>query len=402
MVINSEIHAVGGSTYDRPILNTMEDMKRHIFVPLSAGIKGFVFWQYRPERATLEAPAWGLTDLAGNDTPWLIAAKKIAKAVLDNADVILNHTPHAKIGVINSQKGQLFDFCVRPGAQWYVQSVKGAHAMLRAAGYAVDIVSEQQIDPEFLTRYKVLYDPFPYLKDSRSCRILKDWVAGGGTLIAEGCFGGYSYDDGLHTIEQPGFGFEEVFGAKECRVTTVSAFHNAYGNWMGDSEQDILPVIKEGKVYHGFQFYQALQPTGGEVLASFEDGTAAIVANRYGKGKGIWIGTLIAYPYEKGYRNNLQLISELVRNGSEVLPEVTADRLNTVASALVSDEGQLFVVDNSSDTDNVTIQTQRIKVNGNTLVNILTGEEIPVVMQNGCATAKLPVKAGSIEAYRVK
>jgi len=402
MVINSEIHAVGGSTYDRPKLNNMEDMKRHIFVPLSAGIKGFVFWQYRPERLGLESPAWGLTDLAGNDTPWLIATEKIAKAVLDNADVILNHTPHAEIGVINSQKGQLFDFCVRPGAQWYIQSVKGAHAMLRAAGYAVDIVSEQQITPEFLSRYKVLYDPFPYYKDGAACQILKDWVANGGTLIAESCFGGYSYDDGLHTIEQPGFGFSEVFGAKEHRITTVSAFHNAYGNWMGDTEQDLLPIFKDGQTYQGFHFYQALMPETAKTVASFEDGTSAIVANSYGKGTGIWIGTLVACPYEKGHLENLKLISDLVKTYSDVLPELTTDRLNTVASALVSEEGQLFVVDNSSDTDGVTIQAQRIRVSGDTLVNILTGEEIPIALKEGLPTAVLPIKAGTIDAYRVK
>lgn len=402
MVINSEIHAVGGSTYDRPKLNNIEDMKRHIFVPLSAGIKGFVFWQYRPERLGLESPAWGLTDLAGNDTPWLIATEKIARAVLDNADVILDHAPHAQVGVINSQKGQLFDFCVRPGAQWYIKSVKGAHAMLRAAGYAVDIVSEQQITPEFLSRYKVLYDPFPYYKDSASCQVLKDWVANGGTLIAESCFGGYSADDGLHTIEQPGFGFAEVFGAKEYRVTTVSAFHNAYGNWQGDTDQDLLPIIKDGKTYQGFHFYQALMPEGGKTVASFEDGTAAIVANSYGKGTGIWIGSLAACPYEDGHLENLQLISDLVRTYSDALPELTTDRLHTVVSALVSENGQLFVVDNSSETDNVKIQAQRIAVCGDTLVNILTGEEIAICTEDGLPTAVLPVKAGCIEAYRVK
>ena len=52
--------------------------------------------------------------------------------------------------------------------------------------------------------------------------------------------------------------------------------------------------------YAGFHFYQALQPTSGQVLAAFEDGSAAIVANRFGRGCGIWIGSLAAYPYKQG------------------------------------------------------------------------------------------------------
>lgn len=402
MVINSEIHAVGGTTYDRPKINTMEDMKRHIFAPLAAGIKGFLFWQYRPERLGLESPAWGLTDMKGGDTPWLSAAEKIAEAVEKNADVILDSCPHAQVGVLNSQRAQLFDFCVKPGGDWYIQSVKGAHAMLRAAGYAVDVVGDLQMTAEFLSRYKVLYDPFPYFKDEATCRILEDWVASGGTLIAESCFGGYSGTDGMHSLEQPGFGFEKVFGARELQVTTAAKFSNAYGSsWAQQQENDLLPITKEGKTYQGFHFYQALEPTEGNVLATFPDGSAAIVSNAFGKGTGVWIGSLLACAYEKGCKENVRLVSELVHGCSEALPELTTDRLNTVASVLNADCGQLVLVDNQSDSDGVCIQTQRIRLQGHRLVNILSGEEISLLQQDGALTAKLSVQAGTIEAYRV-
>ncbi len=401
MVINSEIHAVGGSTYDRPKLNDMEDMKRHIFAPLSAGIKGFLFWQYRPERLGLESPAWGLTDLAGGDTPWLLATEKIAAAVQENAQVILGAQRHPEVGVLNSQRGQLFDFCVRPGAQWYVSSVKGAHAMLRAAGYAVDVVGDLQMTSAFLSRYKVLYDPFPYYKDGETCRILREWVAAGGTLIAECCFGGYSYDDGLHSITMPGFGFEDVFGANELRVTTAASFNNAY-DWAATGDKNLVPVQKDGKTYQGFHFYQAIQPKSAQVLASFADGSAAIVANNYGKGKAVWIGSLLACAYEKGCKENTDLLADLVHSCSDTLPELITDRLNTVASALCSNVGQMVVVDNRSASDNVTVQAKRISLSGSVLVNIITGEETPIQTVDGYPTVQLPVKAGCIDAYRVK
>ena len=403
MVLNSEIHAIGGTTYDRPKLNGMKEMKRHIYGPLAQGIKGFLFWQYRPERLSLEAPAWGLTDLAGNTTPWLDATEQLAAAVQRNADVVLGAGPHAQAAVINSQRGQLFDFCARTGGQWYMRSVMGAYAMFRAAGHEADVIGDLQMTPEFLAKYKVLYDPFPYYKDEKTCAVVKDWVANGGTLIAESCFGGFSYDDGLHTIEQPGFGFAEVFGAKELRVTTADNFTNAYGSsWAESSGKGMLRLTMNGQDYAGFHFYQALQPTTGSVLATFEDGSAAIVANRFGKGCGIWIGSLAAYPFEKGEKKNAGLLAALLRDHSELTAPLATDRLFTLALDLTAPAGQLIVVDNQTDTDGVTVQAVGLALRGSVLCDLLTGEEYPVTEQDGVPTVQLPVAAGGIEAYRVK
>lgn len=403
MVINSEIHAVGGTTYDRPKLNTMEDMKRHIFEPLSAGIKGFLFWQYRPERLGLESPAWGLTDMKGNDTPWLKATEAIAAAIQRHADVILDSEPNAQVAVLNSQRMQLFDFCVRPGGDWYIQAVKGAHAMLRAAGYAVEVVGDLLMTPEHLSRYKVLYDPFPYFKDEKTCRILRDWVAAGGTLIAECCFGQYSADDGMNTLDQPGFSFDEVFGSRELRVTTAAKFLNAYGSsWSAGESQDLLSFTMGDKTYHGFHFYQAIAPTQSQVLATFDDGTAAITANHFGKGTAVWIGTLPANAYERGCRENVYLISQLVHTQAGLSPTLRTDRLQTVASLLNADFGQLVVVDNRTETDGVTLTASADTLKGSMLVNILTDESTPVIFDGGTCTAALPVHAGCIDAYRLQ
>lgn len=406
MVINSEIHAVGGSTYARPKLNTLEDMKRHLFLPLSLGIKGFVFWQYRPERLGLESPAWGLTDLEGNSTPWLEAAVQINNALQANAGVILNAArPNAKVAVLNSQRAQLFDFCVDQRSMMYIKSVKGAHAMLRAGGYAVDVVGDCQISEEYLSRYQVIYDPFPYYKDVRSCRILQNWVAAGGTLIAESCFGGYSDDDGLHTMAQPGFGFDQVFEAKEDRVTTASSFQNAYDKeWATENaDSNLLDLDFSGKIYKGYYFYQTMDPKGAKVLASFRDGSPAAVCGQYGKGKALWIGSLMAYAYEAaGQKENARLCAQLISDYSSVRPEMDTLEEDTLCTVLTAPEGQLLVADNLSKGSTVTIRAQGTGLMGRKLVNILTHEEIPIQEDQGVQTAALPVPPGSIEVYAVR
>lgn len=404
-VINAEIHAVGGSTYDRPKLNGLEDMKRHLFLPLGMGIQGFLFWQYRPERLGLESPAWGLTDLEGKPTPWLEAAARIHRALLPYTNVILHAArQEARVAVVNSQKAQLFDFCVDPGAMLYIRSVKGAHAMLRAAGFAVDVVGDRQISPENLAKYRVIYDPFPYYKDERTCQILRDWVENGGTLIAEACFGGYSDDDGLHTMAQPGFGFEQVFGAREACATTASHFHNAYAaQWSTESaDGNLLALHFGGETYRGYRFYQSMEPRGAQVLATFADGAPAAVCGQHGKGRAIWMGSLLACAYEMGCRENARLCARLAAGYSGARPPVTTLEEGGLCSVLDAPEGQLLVVENQAQEAGVSIVAEHLRLRGQTLADILTGEEIPIQRTPRGQTARLPVRAGGIEVYAVR
>lgn len=378
MVINAEIHAVGGSTYQRPVINDLHSMKRHIFQPLAQGIKGFVFWQYRPERLGLESPAWGLTDLEGNPTPWLEAAAEINRALQARADLILHSAPSPTgVGILNSQRAQLFDFCVSRADGWYIASVKGALSMLRAAGYNPEIVSDLQMTDEHLARYRVLYDPFPYYKDAASCAALRRWVENGGTLIAEGPFGAYSDDDGLHTVRQPGFGFDEVFGAQEERVTTASSFQNAYDKeWSSEHDQNLLDIRGELPA-RGFHFYEALHPTTGAAAASFADGRAACVVNRCGKGTAIALGSLLAIAYERnGAKENAAFVARLIQKYAEVFPLFeTPDGVRI--DALCAPEGQLLVVDNGTKSGEVVFRPHTQKLCGARLRNIMTGEVFP-------------------------
>ncbi|MBP5233982.1 MAG: beta-galactosidase trimerization domain-containing protein [Planctomycetes bacterium] len=422
MVINSEIHAMGGSTYERPAPLSLEDVKRHVYLPLSLGIKGFLFWQYRPERLGLESPAWGLTDLEGNMTPWLEAAVKVNAALQENAAVILNASrPRAQVAVLNSKRSQLFDFCVDHRRQMYVYSVKGAYAMSRSRGYATDVVGEAQMTPAFLARYSVLYDPFPYYKDAKTCAVLRQWVENGGTLVAECCFGGYSDDDGLHTTRQPGFGFDKVFGAVEGQATTASHFQNAYGEeWpQAGAAADVVDIVARGaalgapadETYKGCCFYQSIRPTSANcaVIATFRDGAAAAVCAQYGRGRAIWLGSLVALAYERlGKVENARFLDRLIASFSPVRPEFATSDDRVVCAALSAPEGCLLAVDNQSSRADVAISCDRARLNGAVLKNILGGDAFPIVTvagdaggQGSRARVDLAIRPGGIEVFKV-
>lgn len=56
---NVESHINGGGITTHQAMLGMDDLL-HDFIPqIGLGIKGFLFWQYRPEVLGIEAPAWG-------------------------------------------------------------------------------------------------------------------------------------------------------------------------------------------------------------------------------------------------------------------------------------------------------------------------------------------------------
>ncbi len=89
----------------------------------------------------------------------------------------------------------------------------------------------------------------------------------------------------------PGFGLDRIFGAKEKLIRPTDAARIVM-------EPGVLAASPAA--VNGAAFEEELEPTtGARVLGRFADGTAAIVENASGKGKGILIGSFLALGYQK-------------------------------------------------------------------------------------------------------
>lgn len=341
-VISSEIHAVGGTTFGRPIQPDLKILKRHILIPLSRGIKGFCFWQYRPERIGIESPAWGLTNTDGTPSEWLTMSSEINRKLQKHKDAILSSEPEkADVAVVNSLAGQIFCYCADGSGDKYCNSVIGAFDMLHNAGYRCDIVSPDRLTEEGFDGYKLIYLPFPYYLDGRFAEALKKWVNNGGCLISEAFFGGYSADDGLHSTKTPGFGFTEVFGVTEGRVMTASQFRNAYSEkWSADSDSASVPFTCGDKELSGYYFSEGLIPDTAEPVAYFADGVPAVTVNRYGKGIAVMAGTLVGAAKRQENAALIDMIAEkagVIPTARCGIPDIRVDRVGKL----------LFVCSNS-------------------------------------------------------
>ena len=328
-VINSEIHACGGDIMSHPGTLGLEEVKSHIFRPLGRGIKGFLFWQYRPERLGKESPAWGLVNMDGGETESVKNAAKINDALQKNAQKLLSAFPKsAKIAVLNSTSSQTFLWEISGGTDLHYRSVFGAFKALYDAQYNVDIISDHRLKAERLAGYEVLYFPAPYFIDQKTADVLREFVFSGGTLISECLFGGVSGETGLYSTVMPGFGFDEVFGCKQISSATAASFVSAYGADYSKSEENRSAVFftdTNGNTARGYYFREDYEPLSAKVIARYDaegiKGAAATV-NDFGKGRAVIIGTLPAYMagmYDCA--DSKAFIARLIKDIANIYPE---------------------------------------------------------------------------------
>jgi len=320
-VINAEIHAIPGSTFHRPNPIGFEEMKRHVLVPLAHGIKGFLFWQYRPELLGGESPAWGLTFPDGRPAPWLEPVSRICREVVGESEFFLKaDRREPEVGVFVSPANQVFCWAGTSGTRLHDASISGVYKALHASNHSIDFVRPDDVLSGLLDDLKVLYMPLPYWVERDVLQRIREWVKRGGNLIGECFFAGMDVERGYHSKVTPGAGFDEVFGVQEGVTYPESGVFDSY-SWSAEDAVEGIRVrlvedigsLAAGTICAGYQVGACLTGSGAEVLADFPTGEAAVTCASYGQGTATMIGTLLGAAYtEKKQEQCARLISELV------------------------------------------------------------------------------------------
>jgi beta-galactosidase len=384
-VISAEMLMLRGYTLDLHRLITTDDVKRHVFTGVAANLKGFVFWQYRPETLGREAPAWGLSHLDGATTPWLDAFGEIGRALQQHTDFLFDAKPRpAEVAIVYNPENQVFAWAATGSEKTATDALLGTHRALYEQNYIVDFIHPMEFDDELLGRYKAIVVPFPYLLSEAMCGALKRWVAGGGVLIGEAYFGGWHLEEGRHHTVIPGYGLHEAFGVRQrfaesaaehqylvyqgvARGTAQAAFrpglnearagqgftigqrYDASGG-LGQVEITLrrdLPGLQAGQKAYGALVREVFDVDGAEVLATYSDGEAAVTAADYGEGKAILIGSYVGLPYQRlGYPANGALIAGLVAWATDIVrPEVVGGARVRV-DVLTGTDGAMILIQN--------------------------------------------------------
>ncbi|PYS54720.1 MAG: hypothetical protein DMG13_07115 [Acidobacteria bacterium] len=126
--------------------------------------------------------------------------------------------------------------------------------------------------------YKALYLPYPVMLKEATAAKLRQYVERGGCLISEG-LPAYFGDGGRAGTAQPNLGLDKLFGAKE-----------SYVEFTPDLLEDLALKVRGSQIFGRF-FRQEYTPSGGTPAGTYEDGSAAAIENRFGKGKTLLVGS---------------------------------------------------------------------------------------------------------------
>ena len=250
-----------------------EDVRIWNLISCAGGARGILYPRWRP---LLDGPlfgAFGAFAMDGSVTPRAEMAGKVAKWANANAEVWKSRPVKGDVGLVFVPESELFNYVQQGATEYYAQSIRGAYQAFFDSNIQADFVALEDI-----AEYKLVYLAYPVMLKSETAERLKKYVQGGGTLICEG-LPAYFGDRGHVGTVQPNFGLDALFGARERYVE------------FDPDLSDQLMFEVNGKNIYGRYFRQDYDPNGGKAAGLYSNGNVAAVANTFGQGRTLLIGS---------------------------------------------------------------------------------------------------------------
>ncbi|HEX2036773.1 MAG TPA: alpha-amylase family protein [Chloroflexota bacterium] len=269
-----------------------QDVRLWNMISFAGGATGILYPRWRP---LLDGPlfgAFGAYAMDGSRTARSQMAAAVARWANDpqQASLWQARPVTGEVGIVVVPESQLFCYAQQGSTDFYAQCARGAYQGFLENGIQADWVHIDDVShPAPLDRYRCVYLPFPVHLSADTATGLRRWVAGGGTLIAEGC-PAYWGDRGRVGTLQPNLGLHELFGAREADVEFVP-------DLLGE-----LELEWQGETVPGGIFRQSYEPAGGTASGWYTGraagpgaGQVAVVEHRFGHGRTLLCGTFPGY-----------------------------------------------------------------------------------------------------------
>lgn len=309
---------------------TPQDIRIWTWSALARGAKGIHYYAWYPMSTGYESGGFGLIQLDGTVTDRARMAGSIAQTVDRNQKLFLDaRPPKAEVAVIYNPLAHFVGGRQRAtayaGPQGEVAGIErdsllGVYRALFPASVPIDYVHIGEISPENLRQYRLVFFSYPVMMPERAAAVLREYVSGGGALVAEARMG-WNNERGRAAERIPGMGLWEVTGCRETDVQT------------GEKGRTTLTWLETGDKLAARWYEETLEPLSpaARIVARFPDGRAAAVASTYGKGKTLMLGSFVSAAYqttptaevERFYRSlvdwaGVQLPAVVERGGVEV------------------------------------------------------------------------------------
>jgi len=258
---------------------------------LCQGAKHFFYWTYGPT-ATSTENYW--SDLRSAYDGVAAVTRQLAAAERVLAPGRPPKTRLALLYSISSDLWQPFDYV-------HMLERRATYLSLVHDQYLVDMLAEQDVEAGRLHDYDVLYTADPCIT-ARAAEAIARWVRAGGRLYGS-CAAG-----SRNEFNEPAATLAAVFGIRpDVRTTTQPGRYRIRGGLNPMKYVDRIRVdgrgASDGPATVGVLGTKVrFSPAAGKVAGTFRDGSPAVVANTFGKGRALYVGACPGLSYIKDAR----------------------------------------------------------------------------------------------------
>lgn len=286
---------VSGMRIAQPV--TAQNETFWLWQVISHGAREVAVYAWYPMSSGYESGGYGLVNLDGSLTDRAKAAGDVARVVEQNAAGIHAAKPaKANVAILYDRLSYMVGGTEPTTSKLGMAERDSLYGVYRAfwnKQIPVDFLNDSTLTAANLRPYKIIFLPYPVMLSQRVADLVKQYVANGGTAVAEARL---AWNDarGYASPVIPGFGLDKVFGAKE-----TSIHPDAEPKMVLDPAVH-LTGLSAGATVNGAAFAEDLQPlSSATMLARFSDGKPAIVENSYGHGHAILIGSFAGLAYQR-------------------------------------------------------------------------------------------------------
>ena len=259
--------------------------------------KAIYFWQWLPHLDDWQAFGRGLAASDGSVTSRAVAAGDASRILNSDPDLFLDSRPvPAQVAVVYDVLGDLK--AKLRGGDWEsftARNLIGIYHLLWRDQVRINVLDARQVTAASLKPYKLVIFPFYLCLRSNVAEAIEDYVANGGTVLADARFGIIDERDRGYPVN-PGLGMAKLFGAR--RHDLVASHRPSpirISDAAGLAKGVTLPAHLLGGVFR--EELQIEKGSEGKVVGVFEEtGTPAVVVRHVGKGETVLLGFSLGIP----------------------------------------------------------------------------------------------------------
>ena len=342
--------AVTGARVSAPV--TADDIRLWGWTALGRGARALSYFAWYPVSSGPDAHGYGLIDLDGRVTERARAAGALARIVARNPVLFAPMRPRrSSVAILFNPLSRVTD----GSSGTTTGSMLGFYRAMFERNIQVDFVHADEIAAGRASKYRAVFAGDPLMLQRPVADALAAYVRAGGTLISE-ARPAWSDERGAANARVPGFGLDEVFGAREKSLHPAGRVE-----LLMERKLDGPLAALAGAAIHGIGVAEHLEISGSNVsvVARFPGrdgapGDPAIVMSAHGKGRAILIGSLVAAAFEQDpdqSRLSGDLLAALAE-GAGVAPEVLISGARGLVEAryLESPAATILIAINHADT----------------------------------------------------